>query len=291
MRWKKATAVAGVALGALFAVIQFTLLGAGDEVNVGAWIHGGRGEGTLGTNHRLRVWEWDQEVQHWTVGYKFGEALHPGPYSEGGASSSGMAPEAGRSQRSKKEGATEEGGGGKRARGWTYTAQRGDRWRPSLGTGSADVGSTGGGGRMAVDEDEVFRKQESTKSTRSGQDQVGEGRAGEVSGRAPLETAVGPGLGDTSLTGNGSEGRGDQGSPRETAKKKRRGVLASAFDHAEDEDPFEVMDAELDDGQGVPTGKGRTIDEDPKAAEREWMAMQSRQRMAGDTADLHGGFT
>ena len=142
---------------------------------------------------------------------------------------------------------------------------------------------------MAVDEDEVLRKQESTKSTRSGQDQVGKGRAGEVSGRAPLETGAGPGLGDTSLTGNGSEGRGDQGSSRETAKKKRRGVLASAFDHADDEDPFQVMDAELDDGQGCPTGKGRTIDEDLREAEREWMAMQSRQRMVGDNADLHGG--
>ena len=69
-----------------------------------------------------------KEVKYWMVGYRFGEALHPGPYSEGGASSSGPPLEVKHRQRSDKEGTVEVGGIPKKARRWEHTAQRGDRW-------------------------------------------------------------------------------------------------------------------------------------------------------------------
>ena len=71
------------------------------------------------------------EFKPWTVGFRIGEALHPGPYSEGGASGSGLPREAQLCRRDGNERAEGEGGGHKRARRWEHTAQRGDRWLPA----------------------------------------------------------------------------------------------------------------------------------------------------------------
>ena len=63
------------------------------------------------------LWLEKQPVQHWMVGFRFGEALHPGPYTVGGASSSGGSA-AGAKSVAKVH-----------VRRWVRTDQRGDGWR------------------------------------------------------------------------------------------------------------------------------------------------------------------
>ena len=72
-----------------------------------------------------------RETQHWTVGYRFGEAPHLGPYSEGGASSSAMVPgSSGLGKGSTYEEPVAEGKVAKVCRKREQTQLRGDRWQP-----------------------------------------------------------------------------------------------------------------------------------------------------------------
>ena len=86
-----------------------------------------------------------------------------------------------------------------------------------------------------------------------------------------------------------SERHEAQGNSLESGRKKRRMEIARSFDHAGEEDPFQVLEAELDNGQRALGVEGGVFDGEAFDAENELMAMQARQMMDGDMAALQGG--
>ena len=80
---------------------------------------------------------------HWTVGCRFGEARHLGPYSVGGSSSSGLQREAKGEGDLVAKNFIEGERGAKSCRRWQQVGNRGDRWE--LAAGSSGTSAVGKG--------------------------------------------------------------------------------------------------------------------------------------------------
>ena len=90
-------------------------------------------------------------------------------------------------------------------------------------------------------------------------------------------------------TEGGATGSGQGGGSSEPGHEVGRRGRSGAFDGADEEDPYAVLDAEWERGQGVlQGGKDTMVHEEAGEAEEEWMAMR-KQSMDGDADALQGG--